>query len=267
MENLNKFSLGRTCSLIAKVIMEQPRVFLMRLLLLFGTTAIGAVCLGFANTYTYRNEWSVIDSNIGIEFGYFVFMLFILGIVYTSLAFNEAKNKPGRISLLMLPSRNFEKYIARFIVYVPLFIVLFIIAIFAADALRVLSLSIYYPEYADKVQFISFRDIFCRDSSVVLAMFLITQSFYWLGAILWPSNSLIKTFAAVSIISTVISLFWAFFYLIIIDGVDICRVPFFLNHDFDELHVLWCVSALVCLINYSIAYLRLKETDVIQRLL
>lgn len=78
MENLNKFSLGRTCSLIAKVIMEQPRVFLMRLLLLFGSTAIGAVCLGFANTYTYRNERSVIDSN-PIKFNSYHSVIYFVG--------------------------------------------------------------------------------------------------------------------------------------------------------------------------------------------
>ena len=68
MENLNNFSLGRTCSLVAKVIMEQPRVFLMRLLLLFGSTAIGAVLIGFANSYSYRNEYASSDANIQIQF-------------------------------------------------------------------------------------------------------------------------------------------------------------------------------------------------------
>ena len=271
MENLNKFSFQRTSSLIGKIIMEQPRIFLMQLLLLFGTLIIGALLIGFGNSNDYQNprfydgrDWAVHNERI-----FFSVMMFILCVVYVSLAFNGAKSKAGRISLLMLPARYSEKYIARFIVYIVAFPVMFFLAAWVADVVRVLILSMSYPGSIDRIHFMTVNDIEWRSLSQMMAVLLGMQSFYWLGAILWPRNSLIKTFAALFVLSGLYSILTPlFYYLIIGEDSRICDVPG-LEFDISDYgtQILWCAALFVCIINYTIAYLRLKETDVIQRLL
>jgi len=265
MEKINKFSLERMFSLTCKIVKEQPRVFMMRLLLLIGALTIGAVFIGFANASTlkYTNDYS-----IDIELAYFMVLLFVMGMVYTSLAFGKGSSKPGRISMLMLPAKSSEKYFSLFIIYIPVYLLMFALAMWIADAFRVLSLSIFYHEYIDNIQFLSFDNDLWSEIDNILCFFLICQSFYWLGSILWPHNSFIKTFAAMSILGTLYTVVAPlFYYMIIGEDNNICSVPWLDNMNPDKACVKWTFSGIVCAINYVIAYMRLRETDVIQRIL
>lgn len=258
----------RMLSLAGKIVMEQPKVFLMRVLLLFGSMTVGAVFIGLVNMDHYRWGRGSGDPAHDGEFAYFMIMLFVMGFVYTSMAFNEARNKPGRISMLMLPAGHAEKYFARFIIYIPMYLVVFVVAMWFADAIRVLVLSIYDPSLTHRVAFllISTEDYYIV--SQILAVFLSMQSFYWLGAIMWPRNSFIKSFAAVSVLGVLYTAITPILYFIII-GKDnnICGVPWLEHLNPDKSSVMWTVTAVVCLINYTLAYMRLKESDVIQRIL
>lgn len=271
MENLNKFSLQRMMSLTGKIVMEQPKIFLMRVLLLFGTLIIGALFIGFENSHNYRYGLNCNDPDLAveIEFPFFVTMMYVFAVIYTSFAFSDAKTKPGRISMLMLPARYAEKYFSRFIVYIAAFPIVFFFAAWAADVIRVITMSLFYYEGVGRIHFMTFRDIHWRDVSIVMAVLLAVQSFYWLGAILWPRNSFIKTFAAMSVLSALYSITAPLmFFLIIGKNNSICGVPGLDNvmaEYFSE--IVWGISILVCIINYTITYMRLKETEVIQRLL
>lgn len=263
MENMNKFSIRRTMSLTAMIIRQQPKVYLMRFLVLFGGLAVLTLFLGFLyvdNNGTYYDNIDVWNS----EFPMFVFMLFAMGMVYASVAFSDAGKKPSRIALLMLPARNIEKYIARFIIYVPLFVVLFLAAAWLADGLRVVVLSLFYPELSDGIGMLRFE--LSREQVLsILFLFLIIQSFCWLGAILWPRYSLIKTIVSLFVIGIVYTIFGRLFYLVFISGRRICGVP--ILDDVDGFSVWVGSMVVICVINYVVAYMRFKETDVIQRIL
>ena len=270
MEKINKFNPGRVMSLAGKIVMEQPKVFMMRILLLFGSLAIGTVFIGMVNlsAYRYINYYESKDISMDAEQVYFMVTFVVMGFVYTSMAFNEARNKPGRISMLMLPARYGEKYLAKFIIYIPLYIVMFAVAMWASDTIRVVVLKIFNPDIADRVHFLSIDDLWWKDIGYTLAFFLMMQSFYWLGAILWPRNSFIKSFTAVAVLSTFYTAVTPVLYLIIV-GRDnnICRVEWLEWFNPEQWWVVWSVVAIVCSINYTLAYMRLKESDVIQRIL
>lgn len=262
-DSIYTFSLGRTMSLIHKIVMEQPRIFLMRILLLVGVLSTGTVLIGITNSHSPQS------SIISIELGFFAVMLFVLGLVYTSMTFSEAGSRGGRISLLMLPARNIEKFIARFVVYVPLYLVAFGLAVFLADAVRAVIMKIVYYNIAGNIRFISVEDFFNEDTSITLALFLGMQSFYLLGSIIWPRFSLIKTFAAVAVLNTFITVMcMLIYYFTLAHGNFYYKDPTWLNvRNLSPANIVWTFSTIVCLINYSISYLRMRETDVIQRVL
>ncbi len=268
MDKIKNFNPGRMMSLVGKIIMEQPKVFIMRMLLLLGALTVGAVFVGMVDVEHYRWSRSDRDWAHESELAYFMVMLFVLGFVYTSMAFNEARNKPGRISMLMLPARYSEKYSARFIIYVPLFLIMFAAAMWIADAVRVFSLSIFYPEFMHRVEFLTISEDNYRDISQILAVFVAMQSFYWLGAILWPRNSFIKSFSAVTLLGVFYTAITPILYFVIIGRENnICRVEWLEDLNPEKSCIFWTVSTVVCLVNYTLAYIRLKESDVIQRLL
>ncbi len=259
-------------SLAGKIVMEQPKVFMMRILLLFGALTIGTIFIGMLNLTAYR-YWSINDCeskdiSTDAEQVYFIVTMVVMGLVYTSMAFNEARNKPGRISMLMLPARCSEKYLAKFLIYIPLYIVMFAIAMWASDAIRVIVLKMFNPDIADRFHFLHIDDLWWEDIRYTFAFFLIMQSFYWLGAILWPRNSFIKSFTALAILSTLYTAVTPLLFLIILgSNSNICRVEWLEWSNPEQWWVVWSVVAIVCSINYTLAYMRLRESDVIQRIL
>lgn len=269
MKNISDFSFRRMMSLTGKIVMEQPKMFLMRMLLLFGSLSIGAVFIGMVHWENYRFDRCTNDPAIDGEQVFFMMALFVIGCVYTSMAFNESRNKAGRISTLMLPARYAEKYMARFIIYIPVYIVMFVIAMWFADAMRVLAVSIFNTDaLPSRIHFLTIEEDDYSEVSHILACFLIVQSFYWLGAILWPRNSLIKSFAAMSVLGALYTAVTPLlFYLIIGPHNNICGVPWLEKLNPGEDSVMWAIAAVICTVNYTLAYMRLKESEVIQRLL
>ncbi|MCM1449525.1 MAG: hypothetical protein NC082_04230 [Clostridiales bacterium] len=266
MESLNKFSIQRTIALIQKSVMDRPKVFMMRMIVLIGSLAVAACFIGFVSFSTYLSPGQSIINVSRSLVNMFIFMFYVLGLVYTSMAFSDTSTKPGRIDVLMLPARNIEKYISRWIVYVPVFLIAFLLAMFVADAIRVAVMKIYYHEYMEYISFMNWGDLADNDVSHFVAIFVAIQSFFWLGSIMWAKNSFIKTFAAVTVLLTMFSVMFPSLYFLIIPDSGICGVPLFEKIDIDEWVIFWAVCLIVSIANYILAYMRLKETEVIQRL-
>lgn len=265
MEKINKFSACRLVDLTKKTIMDRPRVFMMRFLVLVAGLTIAALFTGFTNFHTSWGPESVIRNTLRFELQIFIFMFYVLGLVYTSLAFSEASTRAGRIGLLMLPARSIEKYLSRWVVYVLLYLILFVVAMFIADALRVAVMSAYYHEHTDYIAFMSIDRLMSDEVSAFLAVFLALQSFFWLGSVMWARNSFIKTFAALVILVIFFTIIMNILYGMILSNIRLCEVPALDGLDIDSIDVLWTICGLACLTNYGLGYLRLKETEVIQR--
>lgn len=256
----NNFSPLRVAQLIGREIKQQPRVYLMKILLLVGVLTLGLLIALLFN----KNEIYLKDIN-KIEFSYFTLMIYVIGVIFTSMAFGDMKEKSSRIVQLMLPARCDEKYLARFIIYVPIFIVLYIVSCCFAHFVFVSIGSIFF-----KIDWLLY-DLFIpaihlNDFSIVMALFIGVQSFYWLGAILWPRYSLLKTYVAMMVLSMLyVLVIWGSEKVIL--GDDLYNVEWLSEIEFNECSVAWSIVAIVALVNYYIAYVRFKETDVVQRLL
>ncbi|MDE6562397.1 MAG: hypothetical protein K2K75_13525 [Muribaculaceae bacterium] len=261
METTNKFSISRTGSIVRKLLIEQSRTNLMRLVVLFGSLIVLAILIGFSVGYSPETSFMG-DRAIQGEQIAFGAMLFILGSIYVSTAFSSLIQKTGRISMLSLPANSSEKFLAHWIIYVLLFFVSFFCAIWVADWSRYLLMKIIYPD-CPHISCLKLGDIFMAEGSVTIAIFLLYQSFFFLGSIIWPRFSFIKTYFALTALCIL---------YVIVAGTS---VYYFMPSKYhyattfikslNPIHVQWYVTGLICIINYTLTYLRLRESEVINR--
>lgn len=262
MNNMDKFSLSRCMLITKKIVLDQPRTFLMLMLMLVGILTIAFVFVNAKiNAQYYESDFSAARMTI-----YVIFVL--TGSIFSSISFSDLKTKLGRTSSLMLPALASEKYFARFIITVPFFIVAFFIAVIIADFLRIMivSLLLFVTSGSYDLQLLDYSSLYCDETSSAMAIYFISMSFYWLGSVLWPKNSFIKTFAAMSLLQAFYSLALIILYHIII-GNRYYNLSFLNELDLSPITLLWCIAVVFCTINYGIAYMRLKETEIVQKLL
>ncbi len=259
MNNINKFSVKRVLSLCKMIIAEQPRVFMMMSLLLLGVLALTFVFINI-NTYNY-SSCDFESARIAI---YIIFVSY--GMIFTSLAYGKMRNKKGRTSFLMLPAMQIEKYIANFIIYVIMYIVMFAVIAYIADIVRMIAMSTFAFHGNGGIYPMQFSTLWCEDTANMMATYLFMQSFYWLGAILWPRNSFIKTYSAITILGLFYVLVGIVLYKLII-GDHYYHLTMFDDEPINHNLIIWSIVTITFVINYTIAYIRLKETDVVQKLL
>lgn len=257
----NNIRFTRIKNLLAGEIMQQPRIWLMRVIVLMGVLVAGALFVSYVNIgHDYYSSRRACES----EYIYFIFMLYVLGIIFTSMSFSDCQNLKGRISLLALPALNIEKYIAKFIIYVPAYILLFIASALLADFIRVIVTCALCPSVADQVHFMFRENVIDTDTLYTLTGFIGLQSFYWLGAILWPRYSAVKTFFAMMVLIIFYNIFSLICYKAIIPA-NFHLVHFSLD-DYKDC-ILVGLPLAIAVVNYWITYVRLKETDVVQKFL
>ena len=259
MNNINNFNLKRVVSLCKMIIAEQPRVFMMLSLLLLGVMSLAFV---FINLSTYN--YSSADFEAARAAIYIIFVFY--GMIFTSLAFGKMRDKKGRTSLLMLPALQIEKYIANFIVYVIMYVVIFAFAVYLADIIRMIVMSVLPLRAEVDIYPLQLSSLWCEDTANTMAAYMFLQSFYWLGSLLWPHNSFIKTYSAL----TILGMFYIFtgmcLYKLII-GSHSYHLTMFDDEPLNTEPIMWAIVVATFVINYTIAYIRLKETDVVQKLL
>lgn len=201
---------------------------------------------------------------------YFIF-LFVFGTMSASLMWSEMKDKQGRIYTLMNPATTFEKFLAKFIVYVIAFLVIYLLGVFIAETVRYLIFSNVYPDAGVTPLYLSFSypketfDMIWVLSSVdkpvlfFLCLYLMIQSFFVLGSSIWPNRSFIKTFLVFGCITAA--------YLIIIfkTASELSEgktgdPSWIREHSYA---VFYSLTITITLVNWTLAYFRIPETDVI----
>lgn len=149
---------------------------------------------------------------------YFVFSF--SSIIFASIAFRGLKSKTGRTELLTSPSSTFEKFLVNATIYVLGFIIVFPICTQLADLTRIAVLwpwlgseSVPGPiNYLTTIHNFAFQQDFWSlevnswlEASLWIGL-LAAPGLYFSGSILWPKLSFLKTFAAVYVIESVISI-------------------------------------------------------------
>lgn len=192
-----------------------------------------------------------------------IFYLSIFGCVFASLSFASMKTPRGRISTLMTPAPMLHKFLVRWIVAVPVTALLLWGGFWLTEATRV----VLWPVFNESTAvWLDTTAALGHESSLITAVIvsfaMAAQAFYFLGAIVWPRHSFIKSVLAGWVISTVCSI-----VMVVVDW----SVPYH-GHILPQVSQLiaWSIFSLnitLAVILYGIAYLRFKESDVADHLI
>lgn len=196
-----------------------------------------------------------------------------------SLTFSSMSTKTKRISNLMLPASQSEKFISQCLIYVVGGNLFLIASLLLADTISALIFGMIpawtqIPDLMDITGFL--RNIPYGYQSLamlflgILVMYLLTQAIYVLGSAWWPRKSYLKTFVALfvfQIASTIIVPFG----LLLNFFPSIARI--FSDMDISAKQVValgWCGIALAyaaLFFIYWLAWQRYKRLEVVKRFL
>lgn len=230
----------------------------------------------FKYDYANPDRHSIDPALLSIVNIYFV-ALFIFGALSASRMWAEMKNKQGRLSLLMNPATNFEKFLVKWLIYVLLFIAVFIFAVLIAETIRYTVFKLIYPQgnvlplylsgRYDSEQFYQIWDLSKSNTTHIFAITIIAyftvQSFFVLGASIWTRNSFIKTFIAFG----ALTLSYILICVWLGNMVTVNKVgnppEFFYRVREHSYLVFFLIAGTICLINWTLAYFRTREADII----
>lgn len=237
--------------LLKKYVVENKNRILFGAAALIGVMALLGFLTGMLTTYSGK----------GIYIG-FSMVLAVMGIAGASQMFGEMKARQGRISTLMAPATVTAKFMVRWCVWVVGSGIVLLVAFEVGDLMRVLS-SYIFKHPSTPLQWDSFRTSVLYTIPMCGMIYLAVQSFFVLGAILWPKLSFIKTIVALWVMQTVTGVLATVGLMLAEDSLLYVNIPA-LNLDGDWIY--WTgmgFMALVCAVNWGLAWLRLKEDDVI----
>jgi hypothetical protein len=210
------------------------------------------------------------------QFSFIAFAVYILGFTGSSILALSTKQK--RITYFMLPATTFEKYLAILLRIVGFYTLSYIVIFYLADWSRMLFYLILYPE----APVIELTDTYFGKNTYQLNfllpyyLFISIQSAFILGAVSFYVRSFIKTLGV---------LLWAIagymllnkLFILVCYGKETSWVNVFKTFteklegvlpadNSDKILVAWGVVTLFALVNWIIAYYRLKESQIISKL-
>ena len=172
----------------------------------------------------------------------------------------------------MLPASQFEKFLYRWIISVPLAFLLFFVCAVIADWLRVLFVDFYMGIEVRtidwcKLIFHSADAGFNTDAAswIVLLIFFMTQSFFLVGSVVWRRSHFVKTFFSMFVITLIYGRVAVWIYDLFHKEDLFYGAPPLLDNDKT---VFWSAAILmtvISLFNYLLTYLRFRESEIINR--
>ncbi len=277
MTTTDSFSFMRFSALMRKYILENWKKLLMYVTIIAGTLIIMSIIIA-GNHFSYYGlclqnpsyEFPLADTTTNSMISSFVFWFFIFGFISASMTMTSMKNKTGRISTLMTPATQLEKYIVRVTIYIIGFTVIYILCCVLADLARYAFTVLLHPEYSGLIRLFCLSDISsCNDDSSITVMayiFVITQSFYVLGSSIWAKNSFIKTFIALVILNLIFTTVGAISFKLLLESIG--KVDFDPESKYEQYEyvIKYVIPAIILVINYTLAYYRFKEAEIINRI-
>jgi len=278
MNNISdKFSFPRFWEVMKKYVVENWRLLVMGTAMIFGVMIISGVLTAMLSSDCYdgwgvKNPrvvagividpvWRVVSTIIGT-------MLFIWGGICASLTGSGLGSKEKRLSSIMLPASQLEKYIVRWLIYIPGFLVVFVAAVVVGELVRV-GVTSYLVEDTRMLSVISFdymmKDLLTGEinfnAMVWILIFFVVQAAFSLGSFLWTKVPVVKTFVAGSLIVLL-------FVFTILFVLDLTVKPDYQPYQPEESTVqaiFYVSSAVITLFCYVLSYFRMKEMEVINR--
>lgn len=269
------FSLPRFMNLCRKEMVENWKTYMLRSVMIFGVLAIIFLWKGyFQYEYMEHSLKGELDPIWKFEVTVFLWGLVIWGCISTSFAMERMKSKTSRTVVLMTPATMFEKFSSRWLVATCGFLVVYLIAFRLADWTRVLVYMLRCPDLDSIAQFPLWQ--FCcntgsfyesyvgnGDAMLFISAYFAVQSFFLLGSVIWPRNSLVKTFAAGVCIIIAYTLIAAALMKVFLPDNFYMTDPSISNETIQTLVATgFCLFALF---NWVLAYFRFKESEIINR--
>lgn len=274
--NIDSFSFRRTTRLSLGYLSDSRRQLMLQAASMAGIIVIAVMILLLNNYKAYlhstSNEALPPDPLLGDLSVLYLFGFIIFGCLGASVMFSELGSRPGRTTTLMRPARSDEKFIARLIVYLPMFIAVYFAAFFITETIRVAIVK-YYIEGSSPVPLYSaltdrdflhslyaFRKGIVSGAAALVAFFLGLQSCFMLGSSVWPRYSFFKTFCA-GLIVVALYVGGAFAVTTLFSVPGIGQKSQWLQNNITELFI--AAATAITLTNWALTAMRLKETDII----
>ena len=208
----------------------------------------------------------------------FLWFLFGFGCLSGSLTMEKMKSKTNRLSVLMTPATPFEKFFSRWLVSTVVLLVVFFITFELADYTRVLVYSLIYPDVKEVILPVNLGDLVgsgkrwylfhkTYELTLVLSIYCFAQSLFVLGSSVWPKNSFLKTFVSVTIIVLIYVLVGMLVGDMLFSGSSKDYGYIFSSITKEQVTVMVTVGfMLFAFVNWTLAYFRFKESEIIQRM-
>ena len=283
----NIFNIKRLGLAFRKDILEGRKRYALMFLTMLGIIAV-MLTWNYWEHYDdverYGNQNTIIYTNKDI-LSYLSLMFGGFGIIFASTFASPMNSKLKKLSYLVSPSSNFEKYLTRWIIVTVAYIISFFIAMWVADAIRVAICSARFPNldiaFVDLTKLVhpgkyEYRSdyFFPKEAFIIyVSAYLLLQSFFVLGSTFWEKSSFIKTFTAMA--------------LIVLSYILICRWTILLFYgeldtfgnvlssfkpdeiDFEEeknFIIAASVISVFTFANWALAYFRLRESEITKRI-
>lgn len=272
------FSLPRFINLCRKEMVENWRSNVLRMVLMYGVMAVVMVWNGYFE-YRYWHSGQIEDPAWTFLLVVFIWSLWGFGCLSASFTMEKMKTKTSRTSMLMVPATPFEKFFSRWFVFTVVFLVIFLISYKLADYTRFIIYSLAYPEEKDFIIPVDLSHLvgerktyytLCRTGlqfGALLSAYFFVQSLFVLGSSIWPKNSFLKTFASGTVIAIVYFLLAVFMSKMFLENGNYYSENVFTGMSEDTaMSIMIVVGIFFTLMNWTLAYLRFKESEIVNRM-
>lgn len=272
------FSLPRFMNLCRKEMVENWRSNVLRMVLMYGVMAVVMVWNGYFE-YRYWHSGQIEDPAWTFLLVVFIWSLWGFGCLSASFTMEKMKTKTSRTSMLMVPVTPFEKFFSRWFVFTVVFLVIFLISYKLADYTRFIIYSLAYPEEKDFIIPVDLSHLvgerktyytLCRTGlqfGALLSAYFFVQSLFVLGSSIWPKNSFLKTFASGTVIAIVYFLLAVFMSKMFLENGNYYSENVFTGMSEDTaMSIMIVVGIFFTLMNWTLAYLRFKESEIVNRM-
>ena len=278
MNTVNQtFDWSRFTAALRKELVENKRAILFTLLGTYGLLTM-IMILGNLSTSTHDAVYESLTYCVPQKFVYMFLGLAIM--IVASLAFRKLTSKTGRIEMFTSPSSMLEKFLVNALVYVIGYIVAFFICTQLADLTRIAVLWFFKDEYlivpgpinflnlipdaVDGFGFGSAAEIPGEPSKWMTINLIIGllagPGLFLLGSIVWPRLSLLKTFAAVYGLETILGIT----FMIVAINLNMETVGWWVINHLEQIMIAMTIFTVFQLILYwGLSWYLFKRKDVI----
>ncbi len=267
MEQTQTFSFYRLGMLFKHDCIENYR----QLLLSTGLIILALSVINILISITYTALPDDVQFNMScthIEAKWLIAAFIIFGFLAGASMFSSLRTPPGKLSTLMIPASQIEKFVERWLVVVPGYLITFTIGVMAAECIRIGFCDWVLGRNPDAITPIALSDIFdgvnpmWEKVSKALLGFLFIQSFFILGSVVWQKLSVIKTFWCLAAIAII---YGGAIFLIIYEFKNPAYTYFPKKMDFTDTNWIYAITAAITLFNYIITFVRFRESEIINR--